>query len=74
MQMQAEEKEAQRRHELYPDPVPRRRTFETVDLYMYSRLGVPEEVLSDLGAQFVSECMQEVSRLLSITVRCATVL
>ena len=33
---------------------------------MYSRLGVPEEVLSDMGAQFVSECMAEVSRLLSI--------
>ena len=33
---------------------------------MYSRLGVPEEILSDLGTQFVSECMQEVSRLLSI--------
>ena len=33
---------------------------------MYSRLGLPEEILSDLGTQFVSECMQEVSRLLSI--------
>ena len=33
---------------------------------MYSRLGVPGEILSDLGTQFVSECMQEVSRLLSI--------
>ena len=32
---------------------------------MYSRLGVPEEVLSDMGAQFV-DCMREVSRLLSI--------
>ena len=33
---------------------------------MYSRLGVPEEVRSDMLAQFVSECMAEVSRLLSI--------
>ena len=33
---------------------------------MYSRLGIPEEVLRDMGTQFVSECMQEVSRLLSI--------
>ena len=33
---------------------------------MYSRLGIPEEVLSDLGTQFVSKCMDEVSRLLSI--------
>ena len=33
---------------------------------MYSRLGIPEEVLSDLGTQFVSKCMEEVSRLLFI--------
>ena len=33
---------------------------------LYSRLGIPEEILSDMGSQFVSECMQEVSRLLSI--------
>ena len=32
----------------------------------YSRVGVPEEVLSDLGTQFTSHCMKEVSRLLSI--------
>ena len=24
---------------------------------MFSRLGIPEEILSDLGTQFVSECM-----------------
>ena len=35
-------------------------------LDMYSRLGIPEEVLSDLGTQFVSKCMEEVSRLRSI--------
>ena len=29
-------------------------------------MGVPEEILSDLGTQFVSKCMEEVSRLLSI--------
>ena len=34
---------------------------------MYSRLGIPEEVLSDQGTQFVSSCMQEVSRLLFIS-------
>ena len=33
---------------------------------IYSRLGIPEEVLSDLGTKFVSKCMEEVSRLLSI--------
>ena len=29
-------------------------------------IGVPKEVLSDLGTQFISDCMKEVSRLLSI--------
>ena len=33
---------------------------------MYSRLGIPEEVLSNLGTQFVSKCVEEVTRLLSI--------
>ena len=33
---------------------------------MFSRLGIPEEILSDQGAQFMSEVMTEVSRLLSI--------
>ena len=54
----------------YPDAVPLKSiSTEAVAealVDMYSRLGVPEEVLSNLGAQFVSECMQEVSRLLSI--------
>ena len=35
-------------------------------LDMCSHLGIPEEVLSDLGTQFVSKCMEEVSRVLSI--------
>ncbi len=54
----------------YPDAVPLKSiTTEAVaeDLVdMYSRLGVPKEVLSDLGTQYISECMKEVSRLLSI--------
>ena len=33
---------------------------------MFTRLGIPEEILSDLGTQFVSECMEEVNRFLSI--------
>ena len=33
---------------------------------IFSRLGVPKGILSDLGMQFVSECMKEVIRLLSI--------
>ena len=35
-------------------------------LDMYSIFGIPEEVLSDLGTQFVSKCMEKVSKLLSI--------
>ena len=35
-------------------------------LDIYSRVGIPEEVQTDQGTQFMSECMQEVSRLLSI--------
>ena len=35
-------------------------------LDLYSRVGIPEGVLGDLKTQFVSECMQEVSRLLTI--------
>jgi hypothetical protein len=33
---------------------------------MFSRLGVPKEILSDQGSQFVSSTMKEVSRLLSM--------
>ena len=33
---------------------------------VYSRLGIPEEVLTDRGTQFTSEVMREVSRLLTI--------
>ena len=35
-------------------------------LSVYSRVGIPKEVMSDLGPQFVSSLMKEVSRLLSI--------
>ena len=31
----------------------------------FNRLGIPEEILSDLGTQFVSDCMKEVTRFLS---------
>ena len=54
----------------YPKAVPLKKiTTETVAealLDIYSRVGIPEEVLTDQGTQFMSECMQEVSRLLSI--------
>ena len=37
-----------------------------LDMQLYCRVGVPEEVLSDFGTQFLSKCKDEVSRLLSI--------
>ncbi len=33
---------------------------------MYSRIGFPEEVLSDLRTQFVSDVMKKVCRLISV--------
>ena len=54
----------------YPKAVPLKKiTTEALAealLNIYSRVGIPEEVLTDQGTQFMSECMQEVSRLLSI--------
>ena len=54
----------------YPEAVPLKKiTTEAVAealLDIYCRVGIPEEVLTDQGTQFMSECMQEVSRLLSI--------
>ena len=54
----------------YPEVVPlkniKTETVAKAFLDMYSCLGTPEEVLSDLDMQFVSKCMEEVSRLLSI--------
>ena len=51
----------------YPEAVPLKNIdTETVAkalVDIFSRLGVPEEILSDLGTQFVSECMREVTRL-----------
>ena len=54
----------------YPEAVPLKKIdTETVAealVDIFSRLGVPEEILSDLGTQFVSDCMREITRLLSI--------
>ena len=54
----------------YPEAVPLKKIdTETVAealVDIFSRLGIPEEILSDLGMQFVSDCMKEVARLLSI--------
>ena len=64
----------------YPEAVPLKNldtlsVAETLfDIYsretlldIYSRVGVQEEVLSDLGKQFVLDCMKEVPRLLRIS-------
>ena len=54
----------------HPEAVPLKNIdTETVAealLDMCSCVGVSEEVLSDLGTQFTSDCMKEVSKLLSI--------
>ena len=33
---------------------------------IFSRIGIPQEILSDRGSQFVSDLMSEISRLLSV--------
>ena len=54
----------------YPEAVPLKNIHtETVAEALvdtFSHLGVPEEILSDLGTQFLSDCMREVTRLLRI--------
>ena len=54
----------------YPEAVPLKSVIMEVVaevlVDIHSRLGIPEEVLTDLGKQFTSKCMSEVSRLLSI--------
>ena len=54
----------------YPEAVPLKnidtKTVAEALVDIFSRLGVLEEILSDLGTQFVSHCMREVTRLLSI--------
>ena len=53
----------------YPETVPLKRlqtkTVAEVPIKIYGHLGMPQ-VLSDLNTQTVSNCMKEVSRLLSI--------
>ena len=54
----------------YPEAVALKNiTTETVAealVEIYSRVGIPKEVLSDQGSQFVSSMMKEVSRILSV--------
>jgi hypothetical protein len=54
----------------YPEAIPLK-GIDTITVAealfeVYSRVGIPEEVLSDLGTQFTSDLMKEISRLLSI--------
>ncbi|XP_065921901.1 uncharacterized protein [Magallana gigas] len=41
-------------------------------LEMFSRIGIPREMLTDMGAQFTSALMSEVSRLISLSQRTTT--
>ena len=54
----------------YPEAVALRRidtqTVAEALVDIYSRVGIPREVLTDRGSQFTSDLMREVSRLLSI--------
>ena len=54
----------------YPEAIPVHNidtaTIAESLLEIYSRLGFPEEVLSDLGTQFTPSLMKEISRLISV--------
>ena len=54
----------------YPEAVPLKNidteTVAETFVDFFNRLGVPEEILSDLPTRFVSECMKEVTLLFSI--------
>ena len=54
----------------YPEATPlkniRAETVAEALVNMYSRVGVPREILTDQGKQFISDVMREVSRLLSV--------
>ena len=54
----------------YPDVVPLKNisTEAVAEAFVdiFSRVGIPNEILTDLGTQFVSEVMKEVTRLLSM--------
>jgi transposase InsO family protein len=54
----------------YPEAIPLKSiTTEAVAealIDIFSRLGIPDEILSDLGTQFISDLMKEVARLLKV--------
>ena len=54
----------------YPDAIPMK-VIDTIEcaeelVNIFSRIGIPQEILSDRGSQFVSDLMREISRLLSV--------
>lgn len=55
----------------FPEAVPLKKidtvTVAEALLSIFARVGLPQEILSDCGTQFVSDLMQEVYRLLSIS-------
>ena len=54
----------------YPEAIPMKGidTIECAEelVNIFSRIGIPQEILSDRGSQFVSDVMREISRLLSV--------
>ena len=55
----------------YPEAVPLKiidtETVAEALVDIYSRVGVPNEILSDQGTQFISDCLKEECRLLGVT-------
>ena len=54
----------------YPEAIPMK-VIDTIEcaeelVNIFSRIGIPQEILSDRGSQFVSDLMREISRLLSV--------
>ena len=54
----------------YPEAIPMK-GIDTIECAeelanIFSRIGIPQEILSDRGSQFVSDLMREISRLLSV--------
>lgn len=56
---------------LKPSHFPASRLAEAL-IEMFSRIGIPREMLTDMGAQFTSALMSEVSRLISFSQRTTT--
>ena len=57
---------ATRYHEAVALPSIEMERVEEALVKMFSRVGIPDEMLTDCGSQFTAEVMKEVSRLLSL--------